>query len=351
MGMEELNYWRWQPEGGNNLESLSVPVLINPQDLRDLMRKPTPDSDFVRALEKARQERDAARAILVEIGVEGETVEDATVDWFYGDHGVWKLPLDEWLRRRREAGQRLAEVEAEDPRFKKGLKKLTENLDGQIERRERAEAQLAACAVAATDLNKAEELTPDDYGWSASFEAVLKLHRKYEQLGAQIHRLVEQPVLVDQAQHQQCEPQPPAPIRTPRILHEIHLERARQVDKKGYSVEQDMRFEWNELARGAAAYCLAQAARNYKGTPRSHVHLTLGEDESGKTRVTVRIPMDVLAHELWPFDVDDTFKPHSHRRNLIKAAAMIVAELEAIDRREAALQETQAEIDELKKED
>lgn len=48
------------------------------------------------------------------------------------------------------------------------------------ERVQRSEVQLAGCSVAA--LGWADKEKAGDYGWSASFQDVLKLRKKYEKL-------------------------------------------------------------------------------------------------------------------------------------------------------------------------
>lgn len=88
------------------------------------------------------------------------------------------------------------------------------------------------------------------------------------------------------------------------ILHEVYKERVRQVFDEGYSVYADDCHTHMELARGGAAYAVAKHIDNLGRHPAQ-----LG----------------------WPFP-EFSFKPTDHRRNLIKAMAMLCAEVERIDR-------------------
>ena len=80
------------------------------------------------------------------------------------------------------------------------------------------------------------------------------------------------------------------------IYDEIHDERIRQITEEGYSLEHDDKFTHGELASAAAAYA-------FSGT---------------------------LEKMLWPFK--NPIKKKDTRSNLIRAAALIVAEIERLDR-------------------
>lgn len=88
------------------------------------------------------------------------------------------------------------------------------------------------------------------------------------------------------------------------LLEEIREERMRQLDIHGYSSTHDSRVNDDaELARAAAAYCLSA---------------------SGHT---------IAPGFCWPAHWDVAlFKPKFPRRDLIKAGALILAELERIER-------------------
>lgn len=91
--------------------------------------------------------------------------------------------------------------------------------------------------------------------------------------------------------------------QTVEILCEIFDERVHQVEVKGWTAEHDDRHTSGELAQGAACYAMYPRLREY---------------------------LERNGHEMWPFDTSPKFK--SRREDLIRAAAMIVAEIERLDR-------------------
>jgi hypothetical protein len=96
------------------------------------------------------------------------------------------------------------------------------------------------------------------------------------------------------------------------ILKEIAAERVRQIDKEGFDTNHDDHHSDGSLSLAAMCYCMsaAIAARTnpseeqYKVTPKA---------------------------EFWPWSLH-WWKPKSPRRDLIRAAALIVAEIGRIDR-------------------
>lgn len=98
---------------------------------------------------------------------------------------------------------------------------------------------------------------------------------------------------------------------------DVLLERRRQVDAKGYSQAADDRYRSGELAGAAAAYAIAaQLGEQVKA---SH---GLVPDERYRT-------MSPMACWKWP---RDAWKPKNPRAYLVRAAALIIAEIERIDR-------------------
>ena len=86
-----------------------------------------------------------------------------------------------------------------------------------------------------------------------------------------------------------------------RAARDVIAERQRQVSAEGYSLFQDDRYVKGELAEAAATYA------NLAGCPRS-------------------------MSTSWPWK-QNTFKPSSdRRRDLVKAAALLLAEIERLDR-------------------
>lgn len=98
---------------------------------------------------------------------------------------------------------------------------------------------------------------------------------------------------------------------------DIIRERLRQVSEEGWSVQHDDAHQQGILAQAAAcyaAYASGFAAGGYGKAP------------------------------YWPFDAE-WFKPKTPRRDLIRAAALIVAEIERLDRETAARVEAPTLLD------
>ena len=85
-----------------------------------------------------------------------------------------------------------------------------------------------------------------------------------------------------------------------KALDDVIAERARQIQVEGWTVEHDDKHRSYELPHAAAAYAIVNV-------------------DSAK------------ADRLWPFN-SHWFKSGDHRRNCVKAAAMLLAEIERIDR-------------------
>lgn len=96
------------------------------------------------------------------------------------------------------------------------------------------------------------------------------------------------------------------------VIDEIAAERRRQIEVEGWTAEHDDTHGLGEMAGAAACYALY----------RSHVP---PEDLMGEGVLEMS----------WPWD-GEWWKPTTPRRDLIKAAALIVAEIERLDRQSAA---------------
>lgn len=83
---------------------------------------------------------------------------------------------------------------------------------------------------------------------------------------------------------------------------DVAAERRRQIETEGWTPEHDDGHGAHELAEAAACYCLSSAER----------------------------PFDYF-ETMWPWD-PHWFKTSSRRRDLIKAGALILAEIERLDR-------------------
>ncbi len=92
---------------------------------------------------------------------------------------------------------------------------------------------------------------------------------------------------------------------------DVLAERQRQIDVEGWTPEHDDAHGYGDLARAAACYAL-----------------TIRE-----WRFRIDGALNVLEY-LWPWSLE-WWKPTTRRRDLVKAAALILAEIERIDREEA----------------
>ncbi len=97
-------------------------------------------------------------------------------------------------------------------------------------------------------------------------------------------------------------------IEANHIVGEIYAERVRQLEKEGWTPDHDDReHQHGELSMAAAAYAVSdKVAFSSKGRS---PHLAL----------------------LWPW-AEKWWKPKTRRRDLIRAGALIVAEIERLDR-------------------
>ena len=94
------------------------------------------------------------------------------------------------------------------------------------------------------------------------------------------------------------------------VIDEIRAERIRQISQEGWTAQHDDRHhQHGELSWAAACYCLhagnevSPSFVGYWSPPPSH----------------------------WPFE-ERWWKPKTVRRDLVRAAALIVAEIERLDR-------------------
>ena len=99
--------------------------------------------------------------------------------------------------------------------------------------------------------------------------------------------------------------------------HDVLAERRRQVDAEGFQVADDDRYQEGQMSAAAAAYTI-DACANVTG------HASLSKPPS-----------------VWPWD-PKWWKPDGARRNLVKAAALILAEIERLDRAAIAQQKGEA---------
>ncbi len=106
-----------------------------------------------------------------------------------------------------------------------------------------------------------------------------------------------------------------------KVIDEIAAERQRQINVECWSEEHD-----DEHANGA----LAAAGATYAWLASLHDDF---RQEQIRRLSFVEPGLHATIHELWPESWGDQwFKPKTRRRDLIRAAALIVAEIERMDR-------------------
>lgn len=107
------------------------------------------------------------------------------------------------------------------------------------------------------------------------------------------------------------------------VVMEVARERERQIAVEGWSPSHDDTHDKGEMAAAAAAYAIHH-----------HAHLLpefvnpnhISADHGPTLHATM-----VHATAVWPWHVN-WWKPRDARRNLVRAAALIVAEIERLDR-------------------
>lgn len=113
------------------------------------------------------------------------------------------------------------------------------------------------------------------------------------------------------------------PTDLSKALIAVMNERDRQENEEGWTPEHDDKHVQGELAQAAASYTVHSiviATLKAQGMPQDKIEAT--------ARSTV-VP------RTWPWS-PAWWRPSDQRRNLVKAAALLLAEIERIDRAEAA---------------
>lgn len=99
-----------------------------------------------------------------------------------------------------------------------------------------------------------------------------------------------------------------------RAIKDVHIERKRQELVEGWSTEHDDEHDTGAMAAAGASYALSASSG-------------IAENEAW------RLSRENAAQSLWPWD-REWWKPGDRRRMLVKAAALIIAEIERLDRKE-----------------
>lgn len=109
-----------------------------------------------------------------------------------------------------------------------------------------------------------------------------------------------------------------------RAIADIAAERLRQTSKEGWTPEHDDEHETGQIASAAACYASPDDFKT-KEVPREWSDASRYMDAHSEPMGRVTVPA------AWPWD-GQWWKPTTPRRNLVKAGALIVAEIERIDR-------------------
>jgi len=105
-----------------------------------------------------------------------------------------------------------------------------------------------------------------------------------------------------------------------RAMLDVQIERYRQVYEEGWTAEHDDKHNSGELALAAGWYAL------------NSPHVGAGDCVGiGNGSAADKLFHDAYSAYCWPFDLK-WWKPKSQRQDLIRAAALIIAEIERLDR-------------------
>ncbi|WP_292636938.1 hypothetical protein [Mesorhizobium sp.] len=101
-------------------------------------------------------------------------------------------------------------------------------------------------------------------------------------------------------------------------MADIAAERQRQIDAEGWTPEHDDKHSEGEMACAAGIYALiaGSGATDYRNAYQGY---------------SLNDYLQAIIDHYWPWD-RKWFKPKSRRRDLVKAGALIVAEIERLDR-------------------
>lgn len=111
----------------------------------------------------------------------------------------------------------------------------------------------------------------------------------------------------------------PVSVSRGDALRDVAAERSRQVEAEGWTPEHD--DEHNDGSMAAAAACYAM-----------HSAISAGIDSGRVERLADPVQaFDRFVPSYWPW-AREWWKPRDKRRNLVKAAALLLAEIERLDR-------------------
>ena len=114
---------------------------------------------------------------------------------------------------------------------------------------------------------------------------------------------------------------------TRAALADIRAERVRQIHKEGWTEAHDDVHALGEMARAAACYALQSTI----GDPERHFEAQIDGGTTMFRRKFFTVGTLNISYLLWPWE-GKWWKPTTARRDLVKAAALIVADIERLDR-------------------
>ena len=97
-----------------------------------------------------------------------------------------------------------------------------------------------------------------------------------------------------------------------KAIEDVLAERGRQINEEGWTAEHDDRHNDGELAAAGAAYAINAADQLHP----------YSQGDGGNAQPVI-----------WPW-APEWWKPKSPRRDLVRAAALVIAEIEKLDRSE-----------------
>ena len=98
-------------------------------------------------------------------------------------------------------------------------------------------------------------------------------------------------------------------------INDVSTERLRQITEEGHGADSDDKYDGGMLAAAGACYAM-------------HAAWHLSSGSTGDDGLVGTTPV------WWPFP-GETWNPQDRRRNLVKAGALIIAEIDRFDRAEA----------------
>jgi len=99
----------------------------------------------------------------------------------------------------------------------------------------------------------------------------------------------------------------------------ITQERTRQVEKEGYDFEHDEQHREGVLINAATAYLMCPGNWIYRDP----------YEVKGFERINPSMMPNLFIRSYWPWDIED-FKPKSRISNLVRAGALIAAEIDQL---------------------